>query len=107
MAVNKYKKVKGDPTGRYTQRILICEDDGSEIKIDIFMCRRENFGLMLAIRTGPAEYSHMKIAKGALAVGMKIQGGMLTENGEPISVPDEETLFKLLRIPHLPPEERA
>jgi len=106
-AVNAWNKVKGDPIGRYTQREIPDDERVCAIKLDLFMCVPDNFGLMLAIRTGPADYSHHVIAEGAHKVGMKIQGGMLTQNGELVPVPDEETLYKHLRIPYLPPGDRS
>jgi len=52
--VNKLEKVKGNPTGKYTQRIL---PEG--IKLDLFMANIRNWGLIFAIRTGSARYSYV------------------------------------------------
>ena len=104
--VNSWEKVKGEPTGRYTQRVIPDEDGEEFCKLDLFMCVKRNFGLMFAIRTGPAAFSHHSIAEGAHEVGMRIQGGMLTRDGVDVPVPDEETLFRLLKIAYLKPEER-
>lgn len=105
-AVNVWPKVKGEPTGRHTQRIIPYEDGKKSIKLDLFMCRPDNFGVIFAIRTGPADFSQNMIAKRAYEVYMRIQGGMLIRNGEALNVPDEETLFKYLQLPYMPPEER-
>ena len=52
--VNKLEKVKGNPTGKYTQRIL---PEG--IKLDLFMANDKNWGLIFVIRTDSARYSHV------------------------------------------------
>src|SRR5688572_15684369 len=40
--------------GKYVKIMLI----EHQIKIDLFIATAENFGFLLAIRTGPADYSH-------------------------------------------------
>ena len=51
--INSWTKVKGEPTGKYTQRIL---PEG--IKLDIFIANPDNWGLIFAGRTGSATFSH-------------------------------------------------
>jgi DNA polymerase/3'-5' exonuclease PolX len=102
-----WKLRKGDPyEGRMVQ-IAIVDEDEDEIPVDIFMARHDNWGVILAIRTGPADFSHYCIAKRAHRYGLRIQGGMLTRNGEPIPCPTEEILFKHLNLPEIPPQERG
>jgi len=50
--VNQLEKVKGEPTGRYTQRVL---PEG--INLDLFIANKDNWGYILAIRIGPDGYS--------------------------------------------------
>lgn len=69
--VNSWEKVKGEPTGRYTQRIL---DNG--VKLDLFMPMNKDYYRNYAIRTGSAEYSRFVIAG-----GWKKKGWCGTENG--------------------------
>ena len=45
--VNSFPRVKGNGEGKYTQLLL---PEG--IKLDLFMCNEDNFGLMWMIRTG-------------------------------------------------------
>ena len=49
--VNKWEKVRGEPTGKYTQRNL-----PSGIKLDLFFATEENWGAILLIRTGDWEF---------------------------------------------------
>lgn len=102
--VNKWKKVKGElefGKTKYTQRIL---PEG--IKLDLFIANEENWGLIFAMRTGPAEYSHKVLANGWVRQGFKSQDGYLYRNGEKYEVREEEDLFKLIGIPYVNPEDR-
>lgn len=90
-AVKAWKKVKGEPTGKYTQRIL---PEG--IYLDLFMVSRQNWGLIFAIRTGPADYSHLVLARGWVAAGYKCEGGYLHKNGEVVPVLEEQDLYALI-----------
>ena len=101
MEVNKLKKIKGSPLGRYTQREL-----PEEIVLDLFMCRPENWGLMFAIRTGSAEFSHHTLGRAWVRAGYKCDDGMLFKDQRHIPVYEEEDLFKLLGINYIQPEFR-
>lgn len=99
--VNMWRKVKGEPTGKYTQRQLV-----EGINLDLFIATKENWGLIFAIRTGSAEFSHQVLATGWVKAGYESVNGMLRKNGETIAVPEEEDLFKLIGKPFIPPEDR-
>ena len=107
--VNAWPKVKGQPLGKYTQRIIpALIGEGETIALDLFQASRDNWGLQLAIRTGPAEYSHKMLA--ARWCGMKYQsrGGILyslaTGKAEPMR--EEKDLFDFLNIPFTEPRNR-
>jgi len=99
--VNKLQKVKGEPTGKYTQRIL---PEG--IKLDLFMAKKENWGLIFAIRTGSADFSHKILACGWVKTGFKSKNGILTKNGQEIECREEEGLFKLIGVQFVEPKLR-
>jgi DNA polymerase/3'-5' exonuclease PolX len=100
--VNRWFAVKGNAmTGRYTQRVL---PEG--IKLDLFMATPDNFGLLMAIRTGSAEYSHQVLAKGWRRLGYESKGGILWKDGQPTYIRTEQELFDLLGILWLEPELR-
>ncbi len=99
-AVNKYEKVKGEPTGKYTQRVL-----PGNIKVDIFIADENNWGLILAIRTGSAEFSH-SLAKEWVRQGYHAARGILYYGYEPHFIREEIDLFKLLKISWVPPQRR-
>jgi len=99
--VNELEKVKGNPTGKYTQRIL---PEG--IKLDLFMANIRNWGLIFAIRTGSARYSHEILACGWVKRGYKSINGMLTKNGREIEVREEKDLFNLIGVAYVQPNQR-
>jgi len=99
--VNRWPAVKGQATGKYTQRIL---PEG--IKLDLFTACRCNWGLILAIRTGSAEFSKHRLAARWSQLGYKSVGGMLTRKGTTHAVREEQHLFTLLGIPWTDPEAR-
>lgn len=63
--VNSWEKVKGEPDGRYTQRML-----PQGIKLDIFMPQAHDYYRIFAMRTGSPDFSLM-IAKSWVARGWR------------------------------------
>ncbi len=78
----------------------------SGIKIDLFLARKDNWGLIYAIRTGSAEFSHKVLARGWVRAGFKSDNGMLTKNGRTIPVYEEQDLFDLIGANYVRPEYR-
>lgn len=99
--VNQWQKVKGELPCKYTQRML---PEG--IKLDLFFAERDNWGLIYAIRTGSADYSHKVLATGWVKRGYKSEGGYLIANGKQVAIPEEKELFERIGIPFLAPELR-
>jgi len=100
--VKRWPKVKGEPDGRYTQRTL---PEG--IPLDLFMATPDTYGLILAIRTGSADFSHRVLAKGWVRAGYRSEGGVLMKGDVPTFVREERDLFALLGIPWVEPEGRT
>jgi len=96
--VNKLEKVKGEPTGKYTQRIL---PEG--IKLDLFIANEKNWGLIFAIRTGSANFSHKILACGWVKKGYHSVNGILIKDGKEIEVREERDLFNLIGISYVGP----
>lgn len=99
--VNQWPKVKGELPCKYTQRIL-----PSGIKLDLFFAEEGNWGSILAIRTGSADYSHKVLARGWCHQGFKSEGGYLFRDGKKYEIREEADLFKLIGIPYVEPEDR-
>lgn len=100
--VNQWEKVKGELPCKYTQRIL---PEG--IKLDLFFAEPANWGLIYAIRTGPAEYSHKVLACAWVARGYHSFEGYLHVGKKKYAVPEEIDLFNRLSINYIEPELRA
>lgn len=99
--VNKWKKVKGNLPAKYTQRIL-----PSGIKLDLFFASEENWGLVYALRTGSAEYSHKVLASGWVRNGFKSIDGYLFKDNQRYKIREEEDLFRLIGVQYVEPEYR-
>ena len=102
--VNQWGKVRGEleyGKTKYTQRIL---PEG--IKLDLFFATEENWGHILAIRTGSAEFSHLVLAKGWVRQGFKSKDGYLFREEEKYDIKEEKDLFRLIGVPYVEPENR-
>lgn len=87
--------------------------DGDDvIPLDIFsVLPPAQWGVIFAIRTGPAEFGHKLVTSrldgGAKPVGVEIKEGSITLNGSRVDVPEEDDYFRLLGVPTWPPEQRS
>ena len=99
------KVIKGDPSdGKYMQ-VELPEHEG--LKLDLFTATKDNWGLIFAIRTGPASYSHRTLAIGWVSAGYNSKAGMLRNNrGNSIPVRTEIDLFRLIGLEYMRPEQR-
>ncbi len=102
--VNAWQKVKGELPCKYTQRILPINLKCA--KLDLFFAELGNWGMIYAIRTGSAEYSHKILASGWVAKGYKSIEGYLHYKGQRVIVKEEQDLFKLIGINYVEPEFR-
>lgn len=103
--VNKWVKVKGDLPCKYTQREL---PEG--IKLDLFFATEETWGMVLAIRTGSANFS-MKMGVAWSKKGYVSSNNYFSKrdesNTEKFSFKEEKDLFEFLGIPYVEPEFRS
>jgi DNA polymerase/3'-5' exonuclease PolX len=72
MAVEQWPGVVGKPDGRYTQRMLSCG-----LKLDLFMPHPDGYGLIVAIRTGSADWCKQVLAPAWVRAGYRSEGGLL------------------------------
>ncbi len=79
--------------------------------VDLFICTRETWGAMLAIRTGPADFSTLLVTSdlrgGAMPEHLRQDSGRLWHGGEPLETPSEAEWFKALGVPCWPAEQRT
>lgn len=103
--VNKWQKVKGEleyGKCKYTQRLL-----PQGIKLDLFFAEEGNWGLIFAIRTGSADYSHKVLANAWVKRGYKSEGGYLMQGEKRYEVREEKDLFQRLGIDYVEPKYRT
>lgn len=95
---------KGDlRTGKYIQ----LRHRGTGLQIDLFTATPENWGLIYAVRTGSAEFSHQVLAKGWVKKGFHSVEGLLMCHSQPVPVPEEDDLFRLIGVPWVDPVLRS
>ncbi len=102
--VNQWEKVKGEMIYgkvKYTQRVL-----PTGIKLDLFFAQPGNWGLIYAIRTGSADYSHRILASGWVKRGYKSIEGYIHSGDRRIETPEEEDLFKIANVRWTEPKYR-
>jgi len=98
-AINAMEKLKGDPEGKYTQRLL------EGVKVEIAMAHPDNYGNLVLIRTGSAEFTKMMMTE-VLRKGFNQKDGFLYKRDQIISIPDEMIYFKTIGVPYVQPEKR-
>jgi DNA polymerase/3'-5' exonuclease PolX len=100
--INQWEKIKGELPCRYTQRRL-----PSGMKLDLFMPDPMSYGLQLAIRTGSAAWCKKVLAPAWVRAGFHSEGGVLRRaDGSMVPTPDEHTLFRLIGLEWVAPEDR-
>lgn len=102
--VNQWEKVKGEleyGKTKYTQRIL---PEG--IKLDLFFAEEGNWGLIFAIRTGSADYSHKVLANGWVKRGYHSKDGYLHVGHKQYECREEIDLFNKIGLPYVEPKDR-
>jgi len=112
--IDQWTKVRGDLPCKYTQRryeYFRRNEEGEtlrgKVNVDIFFATPENWGLILAIRTGSAEYSHHVLAHGWVKKGYHSKDGVLiNDRGNKVSVAEEADLYRLIGLQWISPDKR-
>lgn len=97
--INSWQKIKGDPTGKYCQRIV------NGHKVEIAIATRDNFGNLLIIRTGDSDFSH-KLMILARQRGLEQRDGYLYKGDKLIPCYEEKDYFAALGIQFIEPHQR-
>ena len=83
---------------------------GRWFPVDLFITTAEQWGYIMAIRTGPAELSKKLVTTfekgGTLPAGYCYKDGYLHDRDQIIPTPKEKFVFNLAGYEMLPPEER-
>lgn len=98
--VNQWPKIKGEATGKYTQRLL-----PEMVKLEISICTTATWPSLTMIRTGNSDFTHMMMIR-ARKLGFEQREGLLYDGDKVIQMVDEADYFKVLQVPFIVPEHR-
>lgn len=105
----RWRIQKGKVGGKYIQFSRTPFSD----QLDLFFASERNWGVIYAIRTGSAEFSHNVLAAGWKKKGFESKNGLLYEidptraDYPPVEIHEERDLFEFLGIKYVPPEARG
>lgn len=96
------------PEGKYWRGLIRggAFDSPIDIKLDLFLCERENLGVIYAIRTDSADFSREIVTYARDHTPFRVVGGHLMKGDEAVPCPDEETLFACLNLEWVEPMMR-
>jgi len=95
---------KNDAEGVYgvkQRRFGVRTGVGDSIVAEIFVTTPECWGVTLALRTGPADFSHRMVTpkgwrRGFLPDDCKVKDNRIYRNGIPLDTPEEEDVFQII-----------
>lgn len=97
------------PGGRYWRGIIregVCGAP-SDIKLDVFIARPENWGVIFTIRTGSADFSRALVTYARDSTDYRVDGGQLVLAGGAVPCPDERVVFDALQLEWVEPSGRV
>ena len=90
------------PEGKYWRALA-----GERIKLDLFLATRDNWGIILAIRTGSAEFSQGLMTYAKHKTCYHVEGGHLRDHkGTALETREERDVFDALGIDWVEPGDR-
>lgn len=107
--VNSWTAVRGEPSGKYTRRKLpTLPGFNAAPELDLFIARPENYGWILALRTGSADFNAQYWLQRLADAGyVSIDGEIRRQSDSSlVSVPDEQSLFNLIKADFISPQNR-
>lgn len=97
------------PEGRYWRGLISAGKLGAtaDIKVDLFLARPENVGVIFAIRTGSSDFSRALVTYARDHTDYRVDGGALMLQGGEVPCPDERVVFDALGLVYVDPRARA
>jgi DNA polymerase/3'-5' exonuclease PolX len=92
---------KLEPHARYIQFAL---KDG--INLDLFLCSAENWGWILALRTGSADFNTGILLPTLKRLGYTADGGHIWRGADAIPLREEHALFRMINLEWVDPKDR-
>jgi len=104
------KQVKRN--GPLYKRMVQCPlASGEPVVIELFRANHDNWGYILALRTGPGDFNKIWAAHswdgGCLPADVTLRDGYLWRGGKPLATPSEGEFFAAIGLPCWQPEERS
>lgn len=91
------------PEGKYWRALV--EDT---VKLDLFLTAPENYGMIMTIRTGCAEFSQALMTYAKHRTPYHVEGGYLRDReGAVLETPEERDVFRALKVDYVLPRERT
>lgn len=92
------------PEGKYWRALA----GGGRIKLDLFLATHDNWGIILAIRTGSAEFSQALMTYAKHKTCYHVEGGHLRDRqGTALETREERDVFDALGIDWVEPPDRS
>lgn len=92
---------------RYKRLIHVTQ----KVVVELFAAQEDNWGLILALRTGPGDFNKMLVSHpwqgGAMPMDMMMRDGYLWQRGEKLASRTEEAFFEQMGLPYWSPEARS
>lgn len=92
---------------RYKRLIHVAHN----VVIELFTAQADNWGLILALRTGSSDFNKLMVSHpwqgGAMPMDMMMQDGFLWCRGEKLTSRSEEEFFAQMGLPYWSPEVRT
>ncbi len=120
--VNQWKKMKGEPTGKYTQRMVPLaallsppgegregearEGRRGEVALDLFIANKDNYGYIHMLRTGSSDWNQSTMLPRLKGNGYKLKDGNIWWKGEILPMPTEDEMFKRMGLQFIEPKDR-
>jgi DNA polymerase/3'-5' exonuclease PolX len=94
---------------RYKRFCLWANDRYGIVAVDLFLATVDNWGAILAIRTGPDAFSKALVTHIKYRTPYRQRDGVLVRqtSGEVVPVPEEREYFRLAGVPWIAPEQRT
>jgi DNA polymerase/3'-5' exonuclease PolX len=77
------------------------------MKVELFLADADNFGYQSWLRTGPGAANFYAMYDLIPHSGFTVDAGHVWRGESKVHVPDEQTMFKILRLPVIAPEVRT
>jgi DNA polymerase/3'-5' exonuclease PolX len=97
------------PDGKYWRGLIRQGrfDTPSDIKLDLFLARPKNWGVIYTIRTGSPDFSRALVTYARDKTDYRVDGGNLLYRGQLIECREETLLFQSLNLEWIEPRARG